>query len=1306
MRTIKANILDFHSEDTLEISRLNIQDFAYQEKIADFTCYALATYYPEDRFPEVVLESNDRVFRNIISEFKKGENKEINTYLTNTLSKCITNRKIIATPTQTAICVIPLTNNQETKKIFEKFTSELSSKLDASNGFDYISIIERDQSSQIPQDDYDVSEEDILEYTKFNASALAGKDIILFDAIMTTEKRFLAVANQLKKIGTRSITGIFLGRTYSIEGHPSTTEPKKVRTFIDNAAYILSTIEEDKAQTLATYSKFYMTKMYNEKQSNENDKLILLAKIFNNIVMRGTPTYPSLYLEEKILQRGNLKYKRKDEIDITYELTKSKEDLTNIDKYISEIAECNVSTRNYLAIGILSAWLHRAITTAIIDGILSDQTQWNIAIIERDIQFSEIAMADLYLYMTQLAKLLDHHLPKINLTIYSQNIDASRVNEADMKVTYKDSREYTTDKRSYDLVINIGINKGMVTVSTNNTKEDLRYSNDNPCILIAPQIEDPGNRIENRTDVKRALRFYNFYPYRYFDAIDEQTAKDDALKFILQNIFRKVEFRDGQLKIIKKILSLESVIGLLPTGSGKSLCYQLSGLLEPGTVVIIDPIKSLMVDQVENLHAMGINASNFVNSDLKFDQKEEILNQMIESNLKFIFISPERLQIKSFRRKMSAASNEVPIPFVVIDESHCVSEWGHDFRPAYLNIARNVRAITKSRKYTPPLVALTGTASYAVLNDVQHELEINSENARVYPKSFDREELNFTVIKTTQQSNSAISEKQKTLLNILRNELPRKFQKNGINEMLSDPKISGIIFSPTVGGKTGVAEISKLLDNINVQHGIFSGKKPTDGKFDNILNYEEYKANVQRAFKKNKLPLLVATKAFGMGIDKPNIRYTIHYALPSSLESFYQEAGRAGRDKKNAHCYLIFSELSPNNTNRVLDLTRSNSDTSNDFALIFNKVYDDISTQLFFHFNSFIGENQEISNTFNFLAQYIYPSMIKLKNDECGYLKLKILSDSELGEQGTIFEKVLHRLLILGIVEDYTVEYEQNYGMFEKTYEIKIRKFDDSQIRSNLVRYLSRYSTQDQIKKYLQIQGEKFGTTTYGNELVNFEKYITSLIRFIYDEIEKQRRRALATMVEVARNAQSSDEIKKYILNYFEESTFSKDLSKILRQFDTQEISEIISQILTEQDQEKLRNLQGNVARFLESSPDNPGLYLISALTRIKLKLNEPQNTTDDKDYYIINDWSNFLAKVDKQEYSDFIDFVLDTTFSLIGDTDRPLKKKIYLKALDYLYSEEFVRKYYNVDREISTGIIIKKITKKLSKILDVYGGK
>ncbi len=1303
MRTIKANILDFHSEDTLEISRLNIQDFAYQEKIADFTCYALATYYPEDRFPEVVLESNDRVFRNIISEFKKGENKEINTYLTNTLSKCITNRKIIATPTQTAICVIPLTNNQETKKIFEKFTSELSSKLDASNGFDYISIIERDQSSQIPQDDYDVSEEDILEYTKFNASALAGKDIILFDAIMTTEKRFLAVANQLKKIGTRSITGIFLGRTYSIEGHPSTTEPKKVSTFIDNAAYILSTIEEDKAQTLATYSKFYMTKMYNEKQSNENDKLILLAKIFNNIVMRGTPTYPSLYLEEKILQRGNLTYKRKDEIDITYELMNYREELPKIDNYIFEIMKGRASMQNYLAIGILSAWLHRAMITAIIDGVFSDPTQWNIAIIERDIQFSEIAMTDMYIYMSQLAKLLDHRLPKINLTIYTQNADTSGTNDTGMTVIYKDSREYTANQASYHLVINIG----MTDMNTNNAKEGtLRYSSDRPYILVTPQIENSESKIENTTNVKRLPRFYNFYPHRYFSTPDEYTAKDDALRFLLQNVFRKVEFRDGQLKIIKKILSLESVIGLLPTGSGKSLCYQLSGLLEPGTVVIIDPIKSLMVDQVENLHAIGINASNFVNSDLKFDQKEEILNQMVESNLKFIFISPERLQIKSFRRKMSAASNEIPIPFVVIDETHCVSEWGHDFRPAYLNIARNIRAITKSTKYTPPLIALTGTASYAVLNDVQHELEINSENARIYPKTFDREELNFTIIKTPQQPYSIISKKQETLLNILRNELPKKFQKSNINEMLSDSKISGIIFSSTVDGKTGVAEISKFLDNMNVQHGIFSGKKPKDKKFQSILNYEEYKTNVQKAFKKNKLSLLVATKAFGMGIDKPNIRYTIHYTLPSSLESFYQEAGRAGRDKKDANCYLIFSEFSQDYTNKVLDLTRSNSETSSDFSRIFNNVYDDISTQLFFHFNSFIGESQEILNTFNFLAQYIYPSMIKLKNNECGYLKLKILGGDKAGEQGTIFEKVLHRLLTLGVVEDYTVEYERNFGIFEKTYEIKVRKFNHSQIKSNLVRYLSRYSTQEQIKKYLQIQHQEFGTKTGENELIESKRYIVSLIQFIYDEIEKQRRRALATMVEVARNAQTSNEIKKYILNYFEESTFSKDLSKILRQFDTQEISKIISQILTEKDQEELRNLQGNVTRFLESSPDNPGLYLISALTRIKLKLNEPQNDADDQDYYIINDWSNFLAKVDKQEYSNFVDFVVNTTFSLIGDADELLKKNIYLKTLEYLYSEEFVRKYYNVDWEVSTGIIIKKITKKLSKILDIYGGK
>jgi len=392
-----------------------------------------------------------------------------------------------------------MSNNKETKKRLEKLTSELSSKLNVLNGFEYISSIEREQSSQVPQD----YEEDILEYIKFNESALVGKDIILFDDIMTTEKNFLLVANRLKKIGVHNVTGIFLGKTYSIEEHPSTTEPKNVRTFIDNAAYVLSAIEEDKAQALATHAKFYMTKMYSERQSNGDDKVILLAKIFNNIVMRGTPTYPSLYLEEKILQRSNLTYKRKDEIDITYELMNYREELPKIDNYIFEIMKGRASMQNYLAIGILSAWLHRAMITAIIDGVFSDPTQWNIAIIERDIQFSEIAMTDMYIYMSQLAKLLDHRLPKINLTIYTQNADTSGTNDTGMTVIYKDSREYTANQASYHLVINIG----MTDMNTNNAKEGtLRYSSDRPYILVTPQIENSESKIENTTNVKRIAK--------------------------------------------------------------------------------------------------------------------------------------------------------------------------------------------------------------------------------------------------------------------------------------------------------------------------------------------------------------------------------------------------------------------------------------------------------------------------------------------------------------------------------------------------------------------------------------------------------------------------------------------------------------------------------------------------------------------------------------------------------------------------------------------------------------------------------
>ncbi|MEN6514911.1 MAG: DEAD/DEAH box helicase, partial [Fervidobacterium sp.] len=893
---LNVEILSFHREWDAQLEKLQFSKFLYHDNVRTYNYYALDSFYPKDIYPEEILEGHQRIFRNAVYEFRGG-NEQISSEFSRILANLMKEYKLIPSTQKTALCIIPAHNARETKSRFENFAKLTSTELNVENGFYYIRNSKetrdtKDTSTKNKDIDNTDNASDILnyiEYIEFSESDIKGKDIILFDDTIATGATFFNVATKLTELGATSVMGIFLGKVYSMQNKPiGSTTDKLSKTqpeiLYDAAAYIPKSISDMGHLTeISRYSKFLMKKFYTKQPIDENSKIVLLAKVFNNILMRGTPTHASIYLEEKILKCGSFQYSQHIDTEIGYQISNAAEKEEELTRFFSEIKSLknrNVSSNNYLAIGILSAWLQRAIVSAIVDGILKEQSNqqdtqqdtWKIAVVERDVKFSDYALTDMHKYLAELSKLIECTTPKIDLTVFRKVAKQQEFVQDGLSIRYKTWNDYQEYHTMYDLTVDIGFRQP--------TTELPKAGESTPLIVVtAADFSDYSN-------ILKAKKFYTFAPYKYFNLGGKtQKEKDDALKFLLQNIFRKVEFRDGQLKIIRRILSLNSVIGLLPTGAGKSLCYQLSGLLEPGTVVIIDPIKSLMVDQVENLLNMKIDSCTYINSDVLGKERKERLKKIVNYELKYVFISPERLQIKGFRRELTAVANETPIPFVVIDEAHCVSEWGHDFRPAYLNIARNIKAITKNGKYIPPLVALTGTASYSVLSDVQHELEINSESAKIYPKSFDREELNFFIFRTNGKRKEEIEQgKEKILTKILCEELPQRLNKQDVESMVSDTHLSGIIFTSKVSSKTGIDGISEFLDNANIFHEIYSGKKPGLDKLKNI-SYSKYKLDVQLKFKKNKVHLLVATKAFGMGIDKPNIRYTIHYAIPSSLEA-------------------------------------------------------------------------------------------------------------------------------------------------------------------------------------------------------------------------------------------------------------------------------------------------------------------------------------------------------------------------------------------------------------------------------------
>ncbi len=335
---------------------------------------------------------------------------------------------------------------------------------------------------------------------------------------------------------------------------------------------------------------------------------------------------------------------------------------------------------------------------------------------------------------------------------------------------------------------------------------------------------------------------------------------DSQVESTLKNIFKLNQFREGQELVIKALLNGESALAIFPTGGGKSLCFQLPAVLMEGVTIVVSPLIALMKDQVESLRSLGVSARR-LDSSLQYDEVQTVYTELRSGKLKLLYISPERLSNESFLNRLK----NFKVALLVVDEAHCISGWGHNFRPEYLKIAMLVKKMNLR-----PVLALTATATPEVAEDILKAFEIKESN--FVKRSFHRPNLNLFVTPALESQKLELLEKK----------------------LKSTNQFPGIVYVTLQRTAEEVAEF--LLEKGFKAAFYHAGMK------------DELRSKIQDQFMQGSLDIIVATIAFGMGIDKSNIRSVFHFNLPKSIENYQQEIGRAGRDGQPSHCEVLATQ--------------------------------------------------------------------------------------------------------------------------------------------------------------------------------------------------------------------------------------------------------------------------------------------------------------------------------------------------------------------------------------------------------------
>ena len=761
-----------------------------------------------------------------------------------------------------------------------------------------------------------------------------------------------------------------------------------------HAAYKLDCVnvefkENPKIQTIFQSLNVFETSTPFDIGASVYDDIHPIIAVLNNIITRGLPTKPSPFVEKVFQKTFNYSESFEKHGTFSYPSIKNIDTDKVLSWYNSIITKQNFLNYSEIDIDhiqlVFSPIAIARIQKIILEALMTDKLdikskEWKILVEEKDVPCSALAFADLSEMFNNLTKLSkdfqDLVFPDIKLYIISNDVFINSPLHLNNKNIFSKVQPKLLSIE-YDLVIDISLfetsNIKKESFSKFRSKNNCYFNNRSVIKINSERTIYTTDRIVYRNVVKEIQR----------DRYTEINETKNLLKYFLQLIFRKKNFRAGQLPILNRALQNKSVIGLLPTGGGKSLTYQLAAMLQPGVTLIVDPLRSLMQDQYDGLINAGIDICTYINSTNTINERNEAEKKMEQSRLLFVFLSPERLAIYKFREKLKNMRElHVYFSYGVIDEVHCVSEWGHDFRFSYLHLGRNLYNYVPAKQGQVSLFGLTATASFDVLADVERELSgngafpLDAETIVRYENS-NRLELQYKIEKVNVEFQNEYDALKKSMFAtpvqlakydvFLKNNLPlpakisdkwgffeakkdflkkyiklipdyineiqtnnsiqkikdafvvRQGNNNGIENELEtnisrnyfiknkEYEQAGIIFCPHKN-KTGLSvnENKRSLRNLIPDVGTFSGGDDKDN--DSMKNLE--------LFRDNKQPLMVATKAFGMGIDKPNVRFTINLNYSSSLESFVQEAGRAGRDQKIALSVIFLSDYKLARINR------------------------------------------------------------------------------------------------------------------------------------------------------------------------------------------------------------------------------------------------------------------------------------------------------------------------------------------------------------------------------------------------------